>query len=59
MKYLHDNNFRVITMKDLGYEKKTDYIYIKSPNEPLLTGGITSVSSGNQSGSHIPIRMDE
>jgi peptidoglycan/xylan/chitin deacetylase (PgdA/CDA1 family) len=47
MKYLHDNNFRVITMKDLGYEKKTDYIYIKSPNEPLLTGGITSVSSGN------------
>jgi len=59
MKYLHDNNFRVITMKDLGYEKKTDYLYIKSPNEPLLTGGITSVSSGNQSGSHIPIRMDE
>jgi peptidoglycan/xylan/chitin deacetylase (PgdA/CDA1 family) len=22
IKYLHDNNFRVITMKDLGYEKK-------------------------------------
>jgi len=60
MKYLHDNNFRVITMKDLGYEKKTDYIYIKSPNEPLLTGaGIASVSIGNQSGSHVPIRMDE
>jgi peptidoglycan/xylan/chitin deacetylase (PgdA/CDA1 family) len=59
MKYLHDNNFRVITMKDLGYEKKTDYIYIKSPNEPLLTDGIASVSIGNQSGSHVPIRMDE
>ena len=59
MKYLHDNNFRVITMKDLGYEKKTDYIYIKSPNEPLLTDGIASVSIGNHSGSHVPIRMDE
>jgi len=47
MKYLHDNNFRVITMKDLAYQEKTDYLYIKSPNEPLLTGGITSVSSGN------------
>ena len=46
MKYLHDNNFRVITMKDLGYEKKTDNLYIKSPNEPLLNGGVTSVSSG-------------
>ena len=47
MKYLHDNNFRVITMNDLEYEKKTDYLYIKSPNEPLLDGGVTSVSSGN------------
>jgi len=47
MKYPHDNNFRVITMKDLAYQEKTDYLYIKSPNEPLLTGGITSVSSGN------------
>ena len=44
MKYLHDNNFRVITMKDLGYEKRTNYLYIKSPNESLLTGGIASVS---------------
>jgi len=47
MKYLHDNNFRVITMKDLGYEGKTNYLYIKSPNGPPLTGEIASVSSGN------------
>ncbi|CAN5437919.1 hypothetical protein BH18THE1_BH18THE1_01660 [soil metagenome] len=47
MKYLHDNNFRVITMKDLGYETKTDYLYVKSPNIPRVTGGIASVSSGN------------
>jgi len=43
MKYLHDNNLRVITMKDLGYEKKTNYLYIKSPNEPI-SSGIASVS---------------
>jgi peptidoglycan/xylan/chitin deacetylase (PgdA/CDA1 family) len=30
MKYLHDHNFRVITMRDLGYEENSDYLYIKS-----------------------------
>ena len=44
MKYLHDNNFRVITMKDLGFDTKSNYLYIKSPNELPLTSGITSVS---------------
>lgn len=34
-------------MKDLGYEEKTDYTYIRSPQESNLTGGIASVSSGN------------
>jgi len=35
-------------MKDLAYEKKTDYLYIKSPSDPLpTTGGIASVSNGN------------
>ena len=47
MKYLHENNFRVITMKDLGYEGKTNYLYIRSPDGPPLTGEIASVSSGN------------
>jgi hypothetical protein len=47
MKYLHDNNFRVITVKDLGYDAKTDYLYVKSPNVSPLTGRIASVSSGN------------
>lgn len=47
MKYLHDNNFRVITMKDLGYEGKTNYLYIKSPNVPPLTGEVAAVSTGN------------
>jgi len=27
MKYLHDNNFRVITMRDLGYEENSDYLH--------------------------------
>jgi hypothetical protein len=44
MKYLHDNNFRVITMKDLGYDEDSDYLYIKAPNESSIIGGIASVS---------------
>ena len=35
MKYLHDNNFRVITMKDLGFDTKSNYLYIKSQSVPL------------------------
>jgi len=31
MKYLHNGNFTVLTMADLGYDKKTNYLYIKSP----------------------------
>jgi peptidoglycan/xylan/chitin deacetylase (PgdA/CDA1 family) len=29
MKYLHDGNFTVLTMADLGYDKKSNYLYIK------------------------------
>jgi peptidoglycan/xylan/chitin deacetylase (PgdA/CDA1 family) len=29
MKYLHDNGFKVITMADLEYDQKTNYMYIK------------------------------
>ena len=29
MKYLHDNNFRVLTMNDLGFDKNNYYIYVK------------------------------
>jgi hypothetical protein len=29
MKYLHDGNFRVLTMSDLWYDKKNNYLYIK------------------------------
>ena len=46
MKYLHDNNFRVITMKDLAFNTKSNYLYIKSNSEPL-SGGIASVSKDN------------
>jgi len=44
MKYLHDNNFRVITMKDLGFDTRSNYLYIKSQSEPLLSGGVASLS---------------
>ncbi|HXP48660.1 MAG TPA: hypothetical protein VN922_01835, partial [Bacteroidia bacterium] len=29
MKYLHDNGFKVLTMSDLGYDKKNNVLYIK------------------------------
>lgn len=28
-KYLYDNNFRVLTMKDLGYDAQSDTFYLK------------------------------
>jgi hypothetical protein len=31
MKYLHDNGFKVIPMSDLGYDQRTNYMYIKTP----------------------------
>lgn len=30
MKYLHDNGFRVLTMNDLGYNTRSNMLYIKS-----------------------------
>ena len=44
MKYLHDNNFRVITMKDLGFDTRSNYLYIKSQSEAILSGGIATIS---------------
>ncbi len=44
MRYLGDNNFQVITMKDLGFDTRSNYLYIKSQSEPLLSGGIATIS---------------
>jgi peptidoglycan/xylan/chitin deacetylase (PgdA/CDA1 family) len=30
MKYLHDNGFKVLTMSDLAYDEKSNYLYIKA-----------------------------
>jgi peptidoglycan/xylan/chitin deacetylase (PgdA/CDA1 family) len=30
MKYLHDNNVRVITMSDLGYDQNSKYLYVRN-----------------------------
>jgi len=30
MKYLHDNGFKVITMKDLGYDEMSNRLYVKN-----------------------------
>lgn len=29
MKYLHDNGFRVIRLSDLGFDNKTNVLYIR------------------------------
>ena len=47
MRYLYDNNFHVITMEDLGYQEKDDYLYVKSPKDLSVTGGIASVSNSD------------
>jgi peptidoglycan/xylan/chitin deacetylase (PgdA/CDA1 family) len=43
MRYLRDNNFQVITMKDLGFDTRSNYLYIKSQNDPL-SAGIATIS---------------
>jgi hypothetical protein len=30
MKYLHDNGFKVLTMKDLGYDEMSNHLYVKN-----------------------------
>ena len=37
MKYLHDNGFKVLTINDLGYDTKNNFLYIK-PFVAQLTG---------------------
>ena len=36
MKYLHDNGFKVLTVNDLGYDAKDNFLYIK-PSVAQLT----------------------
>jgi hypothetical protein len=47
MRYLYDNNFHVITMKDLGYQGKDDYLYVKSSKDLSVMGGIASLSNSD------------
>jgi len=49
MKYLHDNNFTVLTMDDLAYDNKLGYIYIKEFEPPEESGIIAKVDSYSQS----------
>src|SRR5262249_42368230 len=36
MKYLHDNGFKILTVNDLGYDTKNNFLYIK-PSVARLT----------------------
>src|ERR1044071_3089022 len=44
MKYLHDNKFNVITISDLGYNEKDNYLYVKelTPEKELPTKNVTT-----------------
>ena len=44
MRYLYNNNFQVITRRDLGYQEKGDYLYVISAKDLSLTGRMVSVS---------------
>src|SRR5256885_166157 len=55
LQYLHDNNFTVLTMKDLSYNSNTNTMYVKGLMQPTQTvatvlslNSITSPSWGNQ-----------
>jgi hypothetical protein len=37
MKYLHDNNFKVITLSDLDYNEKNNYLYVKEFQPETMT----------------------
>jgi hypothetical protein len=53
MKYLHDNGFKVLTVNDLGYDTKNNFLYIK-PSVSQLTAAnpvnLTKSSSINVTG---------
>jgi maleate cis-trans isomerase len=34
MKYLHDNGFRVLAMRDLGYDDNTNLLYLVNVPRP-------------------------
>jgi hypothetical protein len=40
MKYLHDNGFRVLTLKQIGYDTQTNSFYLK--NSPETNTGVTT-----------------
>jgi polysaccharide deacetylase len=53
MKYLHDNGFKVLTINDLGYDTKNNFLYIK-PSVAQLMGAnpvnLTKFNSINVTG---------
>jgi biotin operon repressor len=55
MKYLHDNGFQVLTVNDLGYDTKNNFLYIK-PSVVQLTAAnpvnLTKSSSINVTGTN-------
>ncbi|HET7390105.1 MAG TPA: hypothetical protein VFJ51_04715, partial [Nitrososphaeraceae archaeon] len=55
MKYLHDNGFKVLTVNDLGYDTKNNFLYIKPPVVQLTAanpGNLTKLYSINVTGTN-------
>jgi hypothetical protein len=45
MKYLYENGFTVLTMRDLAFDVKTNHVFIKQFHEPETSGKIAGVIS--------------
>jgi peptidoglycan/xylan/chitin deacetylase (PgdA/CDA1 family) len=52
MKYIYDNNFKVITISQLGYDAKNNYLYLKQlgsqPEVPRTSIATTNVTTPTQ-----------
>ena len=53
MKYLHDNGFRVLTLKQIGYDTQTNSFYLK--NSPETNTGVTTNTTNASDTSNITI----
>jgi peptidoglycan/xylan/chitin deacetylase (PgdA/CDA1 family) len=47
MKYLHDNGFKVLTINDLGYDTKNNFLYIKPSVAQLTVANPVSLTKFN------------
>jgi hypothetical protein len=47
MKYLHDNGFTLLTMSDLDYDNKANFLYVKQNQDQVDSGKVASIAAEN------------